>query len=106
MTEAPRNNRHNHMTRDIKLLGQCPSCDEYYNSHKIKEIKSLMQKHDWFYEYADGQNEWRKGSDEKAHIISLMRKIPMYQIPELFELVPSELKAKWLLDLQRPERGE
>ena len=24
--------RHNHLTRDIKLRGQCPGCDEYHAS--------------------------------------------------------------------------
>lgn len=26
-----RESRHNHATRDIKPLGSCPACDEYYN---------------------------------------------------------------------------
>lgn len=68
----------------------------------IDQIKSLMQKHDWYFEYSDDQKEWRKGSAEKAEIIALLRKIPMRDIPALFELVPHDLKQKWLLELQLP----
>lgn len=92
-----RNNRHNHLTRDIKPLGQCPSCDEY---HKIEEIKSLMQKHDWFFEYSDDHREWQKGWDEKLKIIELMRKIPMNEIPELLKLVPEPIQKKWYIEFQ------
>ena len=27
--------KHNHITRDIKPLGQCPACDEYHARNKI-----------------------------------------------------------------------
>ena len=64
------------------------------------QIKSLMQKHDWFFDYSDDMRDWRKGSAEKQEILALMRKIPMNQIPELMKLVPEELKAKWLIELQ------
>jgi hypothetical protein len=37
MTSAPRNNKHNHMTRDIKPLGKCPLCDEYHDKHIPKK---------------------------------------------------------------------
>lgn len=30
---------HNHVTRDIKPLGQCPSCDLYHNRNKVKHKK-------------------------------------------------------------------
>lgn len=68
----------------------------------IDQIKSLMQKHDWYFEYSDDQKEWRKGSAEKQEILALMHKIPMNQIPELMKLVPHDLKQKWLLELQLP----
>ena len=66
----------------------------------IDQIKSLMQKHDWFFDYSDDMRDWRKGSAEKQEILSLMRKIPMNQIPELMEFVPKDLKTKWFLELQ------
>lgn len=66
----------------------------------IDQIKSLMQKHDWYFDYSDDMRDWRKGSAEKQEILSLMRKIPMNQIPELMKLVPEELKTKWILELQ------
>lgn len=31
--------KHNHITRDIKPLGQCPGCDEYHDRHIPKAIK-------------------------------------------------------------------
>ncbi len=65
------------------------------------QIKELMQKHDWFFDYSDGQRDWRKGSAEKQEILSLMRKIPRNQIPELLGLVPQELKTQWFIELQR-----
>lgn len=30
--------KHNHLTRDIKEVGECPACDEYYVTHLRKEI--------------------------------------------------------------------
>lgn len=66
----------------------------------IDQIKSLMQKHDWFFDYSDDMRDWRKGFAEKQEILSLMRKIPMNEIPELMKLVPEELKTKWILELQ------
>ena len=32
------NEKHNHVTRDIKPLGQCPGCDDYHNS-KLRKIR-------------------------------------------------------------------
>lgn len=34
----------------------------------IDQIKSLMQKHDWFFDYSDDMRDWRKGSAEKQEI--------------------------------------
>lgn len=65
------------------------------------EIKELMQKHDWFFDYSDDMRDWRKGSAEKQQILKLMQSIPMNQIPELLELVPQELKEKWFMELQK-----
>ena len=70
------------------------------NQESVDQIKSLMQKHDWFFDYSDDMRDWRKGLAEKQEILSLMRKIPMNQIPELLKLVPEELKTKWILELQ------
>jgi len=64
------------------------------------QIKELMQKHDWFFDYSDDQRDWRKGSAEKQEILSLMHKIPMREIPELMKLVPEKLQTQWMLELQ------
>ena len=66
----------------------------------IEQIKSLMQKHDWFFEYSDDHREWRRGWDEKLKIIELMRKIPMNEIPELMKLVPEPIQKKWYIEFQ------
>ena len=66
----------------------------------IDQIKSLMQKHDWFFDYSDDMRDWRKGSAEKQEILSLMRKIPMNQIPELMKLVPEPIQKKWYIEFQ------
>ena len=31
------NEKHNHVTRDIKPLGQCPACDDYHDKHIPKK---------------------------------------------------------------------
>jgi len=31
--------KHNHITRDIKPLGQCPACDNYHNRHIPNAVK-------------------------------------------------------------------
>lgn len=66
----------------------------------IDQIKSLMQTHDWFFDYSDDMRDWRKGSSEKQAILTLMRKIPMREIPELIKLVPERLRQQWFLELQ------
>lgn len=70
------------------------------NQESVDQIKSLMQKHDWFFDYSDDHRDWRKGSTEKQEILALMRKIPMNQIPELMKLVPEKLQTQWMLELQ------
>ena len=51
--------KHNHITRDIKPLGECPSCDKYHNRNKEKPREFWIQvsignialwheKPDWF----------------------------------------------------------
>jgi len=74
----------------------------------IDQIKSLMQKHDWHYEYADDNKSYYAGLHEKSQILQLMRKIPMKEIPALLELVPKDLRAKWMIDLQQiiPMEGQ
>ncbi len=66
----------------------------------IDQIKSLMQKHDWFFDYSDDMHDWRKGLAEKQEILSLMRKIPMNEIPELLKLVPEPIQKKWYIEFQ------
>lgn len=66
----------------------------------IDQIKSLMQKHDWFFDYSDDMRDWRKGFGEKQEILALMRKIPMNQIPELLKLVPEPIQKKWYVEFQ------
>jgi len=66
----------------------------------IDKIKSLMEKHDWYFDFSDDQNIWRKGRAEKQEILSLMRKIPMKEIPELMKLVPEDLQKQWFIELQ------
>ena len=39
------NNMHNHVTRDIKQLGQCPSCDDYHRSQVTKQ--RTMRPEEW-----------------------------------------------------------
>jgi hypothetical protein len=40
--KAPRNNRHNHLTRDIKQFGKCPSCDEYHYSVALRSLEQAQ----------------------------------------------------------------
>jgi len=63
----------------------------------IDQIKSLMQKHDWFYDYSDDMGEWLKGYAESREIIGLMQNVDASQVPELLSLVPEELRVKWLM---------
>ena len=66
----------------------------------IEDIKSLMEDHDWYFDFSDDIRHWRKGSYEKQQILSLMRKIPMREIPELMKLVPEDLRTQWFVELQ------
>jgi len=39
MTKPP---AHNHLTRDIKPLGQCPACDKYHDRHIPKPPRASV----------------------------------------------------------------
>lgn len=39
--------KHNHITRDIKPLGECPSCDEYHDKHIPKKYLEYPAVIDW-----------------------------------------------------------
>jgi len=39
--------KHNHITRDIKPLGECPSCDEYHDKHIPKRYLEYPAVIDW-----------------------------------------------------------
>lgn len=66
----------------------------------IDQIKSLMQKHDWFFDYSDDHREWQKGFSEKLEIIELMRKLSPDDIKELIKLVPEPIQKKWHIEFQ------
>ncbi len=34
---------HNHITRDIKKLGECWACDIYHYSHRIESLKHVLR---------------------------------------------------------------
>ena len=39
--------KHNHITRDIKELGQCPACDEHHNKYYLKKgYENLQQENE------------------------------------------------------------
>lgn len=67
----------------------------------IDRIKALMKNHDWFFDYSDDQKNWRNGMAEKERILTLMRQIPMCEVPALLELVPEKLRDQWFIELQR-----
>lgn len=64
------------------------------------EIKTLMQKHDWYYKFADDRKSWTKGLEEKRKIMEKLVKVPMNQIPELLKLVPGDLHDDWKREIQ------
>lgn len=37
------NIKHNHITRDIKPLGQCPACDDYHDKHIPKSLNVQLE---------------------------------------------------------------
>jgi hypothetical protein len=71
---------------------------------QLTKIKERMQNHDWFFEFADDQTQWRRGSSEREDILRLAQQIPASQLPELLELVPDELKELWSIALRRAVR--
>lgn len=48
-------NKHNHVTRDIKPLGQCPACDDYHDRHIPK--RSTLEK------YKAKLEKWKKARE-------------------------------------------
>lgn len=67
----------------------------------LERIKKLMENHDWFFDYSDDHQKWRRGFDEKIEILQLSKKIPLNQIPGLLLLVPIELRKAWQMDIQK-----
>lgn len=43
MTKGIDRPTHNHLTRDIKPLGECPSCDEHYVAERGLDERNLYQ---------------------------------------------------------------
>lgn len=37
--------QHNHITRDIKPKGECPSCDEYHRNKLLRNLMKLSINH-------------------------------------------------------------
>jgi hypothetical protein len=38
----------------------------------MQELETLLQNHDWYYEYSDDMSAWRRGNDNFKKITSLM----------------------------------
>lgn len=41
----------------------------------MEELKQLLNSHDWFYQYADDNRKWKRGSEQRARIMDLVRSL-------------------------------
>lgn len=63
----------------------------------MEEIKKLMDKHDFFYEFSDDVRSWRKGRLEKEEIVDKMKPLSKEEQKELLKRVPVQVMPEWML---------
>ena len=42
------------------------------------EFFSLLEKHDWFYQYSDDHRAWKKGSTESKRLQAIIQEDPLF----------------------------
>ena len=68
---------------------------------RYTHLRSLMQSHDWFYEYADGNENWTSEFNKRHAIIDIMKTIPMIDAHDLItNFCPADMREVFLLQLQ------
>jgi len=90
------NEKHNHVTRDIKPLGQCPACNDYHDKH-IPKKSSLERIRDELAEkicpydpYHSGGIEtlgFKKGWDARD-VIAKEREAKLVEALKMYESIP------------------
>jgi len=59
--------------------------------HNIEQLIELLKNHDWFYEYSDDMDQWRKGDNERRFIMVELTKIPPSDLNSLLDThVPNQ----------------
>ena len=45
---------------------------------EASEFFSLLEKHDWFYQYSDDHRAWEKGSTESKRLQAIIQEDPLF----------------------------
>lgn len=61
----------------------------------FEKCKELMEAHDYWYDFSDDMNIWRKGNNQKIQIMQLLLNLPHTEARELLKLVPGRFQDQW-----------
>lgn len=66
-----------------------------------EEVANDLKTFDFYYEYTDDHNEWRKWSHAHRALIEKLKKLPMYKVTELImSHAPEGHAHKFMAELQ------
>lgn len=68
----------------------------------MNEMIKKFHDHDWYYEYLEDGGQWSAACKKHRELMAEVRKMPMNQVYELIEHVPSEVRETFLADIGRP----
>lgn len=63
---------------------------------------TMIQKfknHDFYYEYLDNTDQWKRGYLKHCDLINEVRKMPMNKIPDLLKYVPENMREKFIVEI-------
>ena len=41
----------------------------------MDQLEQLLKAHDWFYQYADDNRKWKRGSEQRARIMTMVKEL-------------------------------
>lgn len=66
-----------------------------------QELKNLLLKHDWYFDYSDSAKVAARGMEEKKKIVAMIHglRLTEQEKAEILELIPPDLRGAWRVHL-------
>ena len=61
--------------REKKKMDQILKTNNMTATEKKQQLKSLLETHDWFYQYTEDSRVYKRGSEQRAAIMTLVREL-------------------------------